>query len=207
MNDDLKKIKSEIKIAQIVEATFKCISDKGYDKLTMNEIAEYANMSKGAINHYFKKKEDILVAVLKELDRRLFEVVDNKIKGINQNVQGAKAVEDLLRYRLKGSFELTKEDPTLMYLLADFFALSRKDDRYRGIIQKFFKKYSYLSSVGVKKGIEAKLYKDVDLEQIGIVLWGIFIGIGIQWVLNEGSFDYDSVIQIAEDMTFNYLKQ
>ncbi len=207
MKNDLKNMKAEVRIAEIVEATFRCISEKGYDKLTMSEIAKYAKMSKGAINYYFKKKEDILVAVLKELDRRLFEIVDNKIKGIDQNAQGSEAVENLLRYRIKGSFELTKEDPTLMYVLSDFLALSRKDNRYRGIIQHFFKKYSYLSSIGVKKGIEGNLYKNVDLRQIGTVLWGLYIGIGIQWVLDEGSFDYDSVIQIAEDMTLYYLKR
>ena len=117
MKNDLKNMKAEVRIAEIVEATFRCMSEKGYDKLTMSEIAKYAKMSKGAINYYFKKKEDILVAVLKELDRRLFEIVDNKIKGIDQNAQGSEAVENLLKYRIKGSFELTKEDPTLMYVL------------------------------------------------------------------------------------------
>jgi AcrR family transcriptional regulator len=207
VKNNLKDSKSEMRVAEIIEATFRCISEKGYGNLTMNAIAEYAKMSKGAINHYFKKKEDILVAVLKELDRRLFKIVDDKIKGLDQNARGPKSVEDLVRYRLQGSFELTKENPALMYVLADFIALSRKDERYRSIIQHFFKKYRYLSSIGVKRGIENKVFKNVNLEHMGIFLWGSFIGLGMQWVLDEGSFDYDAVIQITNDMVLDYLKE
>lgn len=202
-----KITKTEKKLAEIIEATFNCISEKGYDKVTMKEISKYAKMSKGAINHYFKKKEDILVAVLEELDRKLFKNVDDKIKNGDENVKGSKAVEDMLRYRLSGSFELTKADPTIMYVLVDFASLSRNDTRYHDIIKHFFSKYSYLSSIGVKKGIQSGLYKNVVPEEIGVIIVAIVIGIGIQWILNEGSFDYDSVTQIAEDMVINFLEK
>ena len=199
MNAEVKSNKSEERIAQIVEGTFKCIYEKGYSKVTMQEISEYTGLSKGAINHYFKRKEEILIAVLNELDRKLFKTVDDKIKdSIN--------VEDHLRFRLSGSFELTKYDPTLMYVLLDFLALSNSNKKYGNIIRRFFKKYRYLSSVGVKSGLDAGLYRDIIPEEIGVIVVAIIIGIGFQWILSEGSFNYESVSKIAEEMIVKFLE-
>ncbi len=185
---------------QIVCSTLKCIGDNGYSKVTMQLISEYAGLSKGAINHYFKKKEDILGAVLKEVDRQLFNFVDEKIKKTD-------SVENYLRYRLSGSFELNKSNPTLIYILIDFLALSiRGNTVYADVIKKFFRKYRALSSAGVKSGQEAGLYKDTAPEDVGAIIVGIIIGIGSQLVMERGSFNYDDTAKMAEDMIINYLE-
>lgn len=200
MNTVIPKTKSEERISQIIEGTFKCIYEKGYSNVTMQAISQYTGLSKGAINHYFKKKEDILVAVLKELDRKLFKNVDEKVRGSEQ-------IKDHLRFRLSGSFELTKLDPTLMYVLLDFLSLSISNDKYGKIVKRFFKKYRYLSSVGVESGLQAGVYRDVNPRDIGVIVVAIIIGIGVQWILDEDGFDYERVTKIIEDMIIKYLEE
>jgi len=190
----------EKRIKQIVDSTLRCIGDNGYSKVTMQLISEYTGLSKGAINHYFKKKEDILIAVLNEVDRQLFVFLDEKIRKTDN-------VENYLRYRLSGNFEIHKFNPALLYILFDFLALSiRGNTLYTDIIKRLFKKYRYLSSIGVKLGQKAGLYRNVMPEDLGAIIVGIIIGIGSQWIMERGSFDYDNAAKIAEDMIVNYLK-
>lgn len=190
--------KTEQRKKQIVEATFKCIAEKGYENVTMKAISEYAQLSKGAIAHYFKSKEDILIAVLDQLDKKLFAIVDEKVK--NTTVS-----EDHLRYRLSGSFELARDDPTLIYVLMDFLSLGIKRPDFRRIITKFFSKYRYLSSAGVGPGLEAGIYRDVEPAKIGSIVVALILGLNIQWILDGEGFDFDGVAKIAEEMVIKYL--
>lgn len=198
----MNKDRADQRIDQIVEATFSCIADKGYENLTMQSISEYSGLSRGAINHYFKKKEDILVAVLEALDRKLFKLVDDKLKDASRL-----ETEDYMRIRLNVPFELAKDDPTFMYVITDFLSLAMNNPVHEKGIREFFKKYRYLSSVGLKPGLESGEYRKVDPESIGAIVMAVIFGVGIQWVLDRGSFDFDEVTKIVEDMMMLYLQK
>lgn len=49
--------------SKILAAAGEVFAQKGYDMATMQDITEKCGLSKGAIYHHFKSKEDILVAV------------------------------------------------------------------------------------------------------------------------------------------------
>ncbi len=92
----------------------------------------HVGLSRGAINHYFKKKEDILVAVLEALDRKLFKLVDDKLKDASHL-----ETEDYMRIRLNVSFELAKDDPAFMYVITDFLSLAMNNPVHKKGIRKF----------------------------------------------------------------------
>lgn len=194
----MRKEHAQKRIDQIIDATSRCIADNGYENLTMQTISEYSGLSRGAINHYFKRKEDILVAVLQSLDRKLFDMVDAKVRNASQ-------VEDHMRERLSVTFQLTKEDPVFMYLITDFLALAMNNPIHGDGIRKFLKKYRYLSSVGLRPGLASGKYREVNPQSIGAIVMAVIIGIGVQWVLAKDAFNYDEVAKIAEDMVMLYL--
>ena len=196
----MKEDRVRERIDQIIEATMQCIVDNGYENLTMQSISEYSNLSRGAINHYFKRKEDILVSVLEALDRKLFKLVDDK-------VGNASDVEDHMRFRLSITLDLAKKDPVFMYLITDFLALAMNNPTHGKGIRKFLKKYRYLSSVGLKPGLETGKYREVNPKSIGAIVMAVIIGIGVQWILDKKSFDYDEVTKVLEDMIMLYLQK
>lgn len=196
----MKRDHAQERIDQIVDAVIKCIADKGYENLTMQSISEYAGLSKGAINHYFRKKEDILKTVLKAVDQKLFKIVDDRIRSSSD-------VKDHMRYRLSVTFELAKEDPVFIYVLTDFFALAANNPAHDKGIKAFLKKYRYLSGEGLKPGLENGKYREVNCISIGTIVVALAIGIGIQWILDKNSFDYEEVTKMAEDMVMSYLRR
>jgi len=66
---------------QILKVSTRMFTEKGYEKTSIQDIIDELGMSKGAIYHHFKSKEDILGAVMeKQLDRaqkRFAELIRN----------------------------------------------------------------------------------------------------------------------------------
>lgn len=67
---------------RIIEAAMDVIAERGLDQMTFDDIAKKLGVSKGAIYWYFKKKEDLVAAVLEkfqaDFERTTFESFYNR---------------------------------------------------------------------------------------------------------------------------------
>lgn len=57
--------------ARILEATFQRLAREGYGALSIREIARDAGVNHALVNYHFKSKEQLVIAVLDEANRRL----------------------------------------------------------------------------------------------------------------------------------------
>jgi AcrR family transcriptional regulator len=63
---------SEARRIQIIDAAYRCFAHKGFHQATMRDIYQEAQLSPGAIYHYFRSKEDIIAASFeRDLQRSL----------------------------------------------------------------------------------------------------------------------------------------
>src|SRR5882757_1328994 len=58
---------------QIIDAAIASILEVGFYRSSTNEIARRANVSWGALQYHFGTREALLLAIVKELDRRFVE--------------------------------------------------------------------------------------------------------------------------------------
>ena len=68
-------------VRSILDVSFRLFMEKGYEHTSIQDILDHlGGLSKGAIYHHFKSKEDILVAVadkmMSESNRRLAEIMN-----------------------------------------------------------------------------------------------------------------------------------
>jgi AcrR family transcriptional regulator len=61
-----RKIQAEERRLQIMETALKVFADKGFKSASIKDIAEAAGISQGLMYHYFKNKEDLLAATIKQ---------------------------------------------------------------------------------------------------------------------------------------------
>ena len=61
--------------AQILTAFAALLDRKGFSDLTMDDVAQEAGISKGAIYHHFESKEDILLALFRTHSEDMFSAV------------------------------------------------------------------------------------------------------------------------------------
>ncbi len=70
----------EIRQEQVIEATKRCIVKKGLSNMSIEDIAEEAEISSGVIYHYFKNKEEVLLKVLKKSFQQSHEHVMKSVE-------------------------------------------------------------------------------------------------------------------------------
>lgn len=78
-------------IENIITISAKLFAEKGYDKTSMQDIADAVGMSKGGIFHHFSSKEDIFNAVME----RQFEQITETVKKWLNDMHGLTAKEKL----------------------------------------------------------------------------------------------------------------
>lgn len=79
-------------LEQILLVSSKLFTDKGFEKTSIQDIIDELGMSKGAIYHHFKSKEDILDAVMDKQFNYAAQMLDDLIR----NTQAPNAREKLI---------------------------------------------------------------------------------------------------------------
>ncbi len=81
---------------KILDVAFRLFSEKGYDHTTIQDIVDGLGMSKGAVYHHFKSKEDILDHLYDRyyVDSKMFDILDDPSRS------GLEKLRELLRRQL-----------------------------------------------------------------------------------------------------------
>ncbi|HEY2494021.1 MAG TPA: TetR/AcrR family transcriptional regulator [Paenibacillus sp.] len=79
-------------LEQILSVSAKLFTDKGYEKTSVQDIIDSLGMSKGAIYHHFKSKEEILDAVMDRQFSYVVQILNNLI----DHTQAANARDKLI---------------------------------------------------------------------------------------------------------------
>lgn len=74
---------SENTVDNIIEISYKLFVKKGYEKSSIQDIIKELGLSKGAIYHHFRSKEEILYAVLNREQEKNNMILDNIISEID----------------------------------------------------------------------------------------------------------------------------
>lgn len=72
-----------LKIETILEVASSVFIKYGYQKTSMDDIAKEAMIGKGTIYYYFNSKEDIFLAILKNISLEINKVLESKIQKAN----------------------------------------------------------------------------------------------------------------------------
>ena len=80
---------------RILAAARTCFGRYGYDKTTNKDIASAAGITAGAIYHYFPSKQDLFLALWREVQTMVFEAFDRVLDGKETLPDKVKAVMDV----------------------------------------------------------------------------------------------------------------
>lgn len=92
-------------VNRILAASSKLFMRKGYDKTTMQDILDELKLSKGAIYHHFKSKEEILSVVIQHWAQNELDLMHTLVARI-QGANGKEKLQNLLLEYFSGAAEL-----------------------------------------------------------------------------------------------------
>lgn len=174
--------KETIKAEYILNVAKELFKQKGYE-ITMDEVAEKANVSKGVIYLKFKDKEDLFLAVVDtfiqelvkatEIDRTLpFEkAFDKMLENLNQKYVENINILKILGYDLV--FSKTRgrkrKDKGLLEDKRECFA--KRMEKFASFIDSLQRNFEVLIDKGINEGVIKELDAEKKKIAIRIILW------------------------------------
>jgi AcrR family transcriptional regulator len=164
----------EVRRESAIDAAMSIYEEEGYHAITMEKIAERAELSRAALYLYFKNKEEILVsAIVAHADyfaSVLREVYDNR-----------ENTKDQLLDKLWECFQkFYEKDPatfTAWQYLHQSDVIGNLSPELRDILHEAGGKVVALQHKIVGYGIEQKVFFDCDHRALSEVIWSSFLGI------------------------------
>ncbi len=164
----------EVRRESAIDAAMAIYEEEGYHAITMEKIAERAELSRAALYLYFKNKEEILVsAIVAHSDyfaRVLTEIYDNR-----------ESTKDQLLDKLWECFQKFYEKDPATFTAWQYFhqsdVIGNLSTELRDILHEAGAKVVALQHKIVEYAIAEKVFIECDHRTLSEVIWSSFLGI------------------------------
>ncbi|GAB2749670.1 TetR/AcrR family transcriptional regulator [Amycolatopsis magusensis] len=110
----------------LLDATIDCLVELGYARTSVQEICARARVSKGAVQHHFSAKAELMAAAVEHLTNRLKSELAASLERLPSGADGIPAAIDLLWEGYSG---------TLATAVTELWVAARTDDELRAAIR------------------------------------------------------------------------
>lgn len=173
-----KKIQSRIRSTERIEkAAIQLFVKKGYSTTKVDEIASRCKLTKGAIYHYYKGKQDILLSII---DRVESELLKPAVDGTNN---GSGSAKDRLLSLFKAHARHAYQNPDdFMLLIVVAIEFSQRTGEVSRKINGIFDRMIETFGEIIRDGCQSGEFKPViPAESLATVIVGNYIGNVIEW--------------------------
>ncbi|MBP7736037.1 MAG: TetR/AcrR family transcriptional regulator [Spirochaetes bacterium] len=186
MNERSKSDIINLRRNQLTRAAYKVVGQKGYYDFTIRDIAREAGLSTGLVHYYFKNKEDLLLNLLKEINR-------NMLVGLNRAITKTDDPREKLTIFMQQAFGLVESEKDYFYIVIDFWSQVNKNDRMKRANIKLFKSYREEVSKILKEGYDQGYFVKMDIDFTAAVVISILQGLIIQYVIDNNAFNFEEI--------------
>ncbi len=167
---------------KIVDAARLVFGRRGYGEATIEDIAEEAGVSNGALYHHFANKEELFRAILMEhISDQHFEIAA---------LVPASSLRDLLQRFADYWFEHLRRDHSDDPLFAEIWAQAARDPWAREAATGFIREGADLVAGALKIGQAAGLVRqDLDAQATAVLIYATMQGIFLLWSVDPRSVD------------------
>ena len=88
MKREPKQDRSRATRRRLLEATIDCLAELGWGATTVGVVAERAGVSRGATQHHFPTREDLITAAINAAGNRVREVSKEKMSSVMGGMGG-----------------------------------------------------------------------------------------------------------------------
>jgi len=181
-----KKAQSrEESVNRLTQAAFKLIVTKGYQACSLQEIAEAAGLTKGAIFFYFESKENLLLHLL---DIAQANIVDPLIVHLNDMDRPApQKIASFFRFTSKQGIDRPNELLCLIKMsIESRNSTDIADQRVAEIYQRIYRMLERIIDAGKKKG---ELAPDLPTKEFATLVVATYEGMMLEWHRLGGRID------------------
>lgn len=195
-----RKVDSEARKQQILEAATAVFARKGFDGASMDDIVKESGLSKGGLYWHFKSKDDIISAILQQFFEQ--EVVES---------EAVLAVQGNASERLHLLMQQLVDDlvqmGTLLPLSMEFYAVAARQENVRSFLSDYYERYRRLLETLIQQGIDAGEFAEVPITATAVTVMAQFEGLILLWTINPEWVDLRQHSQTAVSVLMNGLRR
>ncbi len=168
---------------QIIKATYRAFTSphkKGLADVTLQDIADEANFSKGVVMYYFDSKEKVFVALL---DWLLYQISER----VEHNVGHAEGVEAKLHALIDSVFLNARENRRFYTVYLDFATQGLRNPLFRSLNVSFLVLCRGVGREIIEEGVKQQIFRPVDLDEAAAFIRAVVDGMCLQWLFDETS--------------------
>jgi len=185
---------------KILDAAQSVFALYGYDGASVAQIAQKAEVSKGALYVHFATKEDLFRQILLGYVQRRSAIT---AAGLGPNVPLRAAIEQII----EGAWTIHQDGSSCSLLSTEFFALAGRSDWGREAMASIF---SHCSSALVAFLDQAKargeVRLDVDSQIAARLMLAVHDGLVLQWQSQPECINPDDYLAPMAEMIFNFVR-
>jgi TetR/AcrR family fatty acid metabolism transcriptional regulator len=162
----------------LLKAAYEEVAETGFSEVTLEDIAERANVSKGITLYYFESKEALF--------RDLFRWV---IEGIHRRMREAVWSAGDPLARLSALIDTIFASPALnrafyaVYL--DFSSLAARRESFRRENVLFYAGCADIDGAIIAEGVKQGIFPPQDVERSAMLIRALFDGLMMRWLAEE----------------------
>ena len=174
--------------SQLTRAAYNVVSKKGYYNFTIKDISKESGLSTGLVHYYFKNKQDLMLNLIREMNKNLKKYLNNGLSHSDDPVEK-------LKIYITQAFELVKNEENYFYVVIDFFSQINRSERMRKANIRLIESYRNECARILQEGVEKGVFKDIDINYVTTVIISLIQGMIIQYVIDKDAFDYGEYAQ------------
>lgn len=181
---------------RIIEAAYKVLSEKGYDKASTKEIASTAGVAQGLINYYFPSKDHLFAEVFRRETERYCHSFNELISYDRPLPLSFDAIAELLKVPKSRALE----EPEWFRLRYELFAIGLRNESAMPILKEMLetKRQHISDTVSALSGLPAG-----QTDTIAAILYALIEGLGLQKIADP-DFKYDEAYEMLGVMLGTY---
>lgn len=196
-----KEREKERRRQQIIVAAKRVFSEKGFNKATMEDIAQEAELSPGTLYLYFKNKEDLYAS----LSLRILQYLMIRIEHVDRETD--QDPETKLRRLMDAMHDVYEFDPLMiinMFHLQSSETLKNLSPQLMSEIESLSGKSLSAMAKIFTDGIDAGLFVSERPEALADIFWSLFSGV-VLWeaskkILNPEKDHLKATLELAFDI-------
>jgi AcrR family transcriptional regulator len=187
-----KRLRTEVRRGQIVEAAQKIILESGSENVTIKAIAVEVGISDGAVYRHFQSKSDIFSFMLDEISESL-------LGGLEKSHIPDGRVVDHLHSTFLNQVSISEKQHTLFRVIAEITSLGdlTLNQKLRDILSTYVGCVRNLLLLGVRTG---EIREDINLDSAALFFYGMVESISNYWTLSGETYDREETIRPAWDL-------
>ncbi|MGH3086550.1 MAG: TetR/AcrR family transcriptional regulator [Rubrobacteraceae bacterium] len=163
------------KQAHLIRSAYKVMGEKGLNRLSLQDVADEAGVSKAILPYYFESKENLILLTMRWVLARVAE-------RIREAIEEVETAEEKVSEMVDAIFVSPESNRRFYLVFFDFLAHAARNERFGDVSATFHEICNALYAEVVRTGQEEGVFQGTEAREAATVVRALVDGLFTQWV-------------------------